>query len=106
MRYVLLLSFLAALALAAPAVGESAPGPKTKQICVGNGPQCFPTLAAALAAAHDGDTVQLGPGVYKGGVTIDASINLVGAGANRTIIKGGGPVVTIGENGAANNDQL
>ena len=105
MRYVLLLTLLAALALAAPGAGKSAPKSR-QQICVGNGPTCFPTLAAALAAAHDGDTVHLGSGVYAGGVTIDASINLVGAGAGRTIIEGGGPVLTIGVAGEPDNDRL
>src|SRR5262249_51861733 len=58
-------------------------------------------LAPALAAAHDGDTIRLGPGTYDGGVTIDVSVRLVGAGAGRTIISGGGPVLTIGEFGAS-----
>src|SRR5215475_13412784 len=96
MRYVLLLLLLAAVALAAPAAGESAPGPKPKQICVGNGPSCFPTLAAAIAAANDGDTLKLDPGTYAGGVSVDKSIHLVGAGAHQTILSGGGPVLTIG----------
>jgi hypothetical protein len=94
----------AALVLALAAAGSAAGSPKASSLCVGKGSTCFPTLAAALAAAHDGDTVQLGPGTYSGGVTIDASINLVGAG--RTIIKGGGPVLTIGVFGDPNNDQL
>jgi hypothetical protein len=91
----------------AAAGATSAPPPPPKSLCVGGGPKCLPTLqAAASAAAHDGDTVQLGPGTYAGGVTIDTSINLVGAGAGKTIIKGGGPVLSIGENGTPNNDQL
>jgi hypothetical protein len=101
MRYVLLLSFLAALALAAPAAGESAPGPKAQQICVGSGPKCIPNLATAIAAANDGDTIALATGTYAGGVTIDKSIRLVGAGAGQTIISGGGPVLTIGKEGAS-----
>ena len=85
----------AAAAIALIAAGSAVSARNARTLCVGKGPKCFPTLAAALAAAHDGDTVQLGPGIYAGGVTIDASINLVGAGAGRTIIKGGGPVLTI-----------
>jgi hypothetical protein len=64
-------------------------------LCVG-GPGCFPTLASALAAANDGDTVRLAPGIYAGGVTVTHSISLIGSGAARTVIRGGGPVLTIG----------
>lgn len=63
--------------------------------CVGTGAGCQPTLRRALAAAHDGDTVLLGAGRYRGGVTIDRSVHLVGAGEARTAIAGGGPVVTV-----------
>jgi hypothetical protein len=100
----LVLVAVAAAALLGAASAASAP--KAQPICVGKGPKCSPTLAAALAAAHDGDTIQLGPGNYAGGVTIDASISLVGAGAGRTTISGGGPVLTIGQVGGADNDQL
>jgi hypothetical protein len=58
-------------------------------------------IAPALVAAKNGDTVKIGPGTYDGGVTIDVSVKLVGAGAGRTIISGGGPVLTIGEFGAS-----
>jgi hypothetical protein len=91
----------AAAALAVLAAGSAAGAAKASTLCVANGPTCFPTLAAALAAAHDGDTVQLGPGTYAGGVTIDASIKLVGSGAAQTTIRGGGPVLTIGAFGAS-----
>ena len=36
-------------------------------VCVG-GPHCYPTLAAAVAAAHDGDTVRVNAGRYAGGI--------------------------------------
>jgi hypothetical protein len=61
----------------------------------------YAQLAPAVAAAQSGDKIKIGPGTYAGGVTIDVSVKLVGAGANRTIISGGGPVVTIGEFGAS-----
>ena len=64
-------------------------------------PQCYPTVQAALDAAHDGDTVKLGAAPSPGGVTITKSISLVGAGAATTIISGGGPVLTIGVADAA-----
>jgi hypothetical protein len=61
----------------------------------------FSQLAPAIAAAHDGDTITMAAGTYAGGVTIDKSIALTGAGPNATVIKGGGSVLTIGTFGAA-----
>jgi hypothetical protein len=78
----------------------AASAPKAKPLCVDQRPNCYPTIQAALAAAHDGDTIQIRPGTYQGGVTIDASVSLVGAGAGATVISGGGPVLTIGDFGA------
>jgi hypothetical protein len=66
-------------------------------LCVGDRPGCYATIQAALDAAHDGDTIRVGPGSFAGGITIDKSVDLVGAGAKATVINGGGPVVTIGE---------
>ncbi len=63
--------------------------------CVGHRSGCYATLAGALDAAHDGDTIRLLHGVFRGGVTIDKSVHLVGAGSGRTVIRGGGPVLTI-----------
>ena len=59
----------------------------------------FSQLAPAIAAAKSGDTVEVAAGTYKGGLAIDVSVKLVGAGAHTTIIRGGGPVVTIGASG-------
>ncbi len=75
--------------------------PNGASLCVGSGPGCFAGIQAALDAAHDGDTVRVGPGTYTGGITIAKSIVLVGAGARSTVIRGGGSVVTIGTFGAA-----
>jgi hypothetical protein len=85
---------MAALLLLASGQASAA----TLNVCPSGCP--YTQLAPALAAADDGDTIRIGPGTYDGGVTIDVSIKLVGAGASRTIISGGGPVVTIGEFGA------
>ena len=63
-------------------------------LCVGGG-GCYSTMQAALDASHDGDTVKLNPGTFAGGVTVAKSVNIVGAGASKSVIKGGGPVVTI-----------
>jgi hypothetical protein len=71
-----------------------------RTLCVG-GPGCYATLQAAVAAAQDGDTISIAPGTYAGGVTIDVSVKIAGAGAGKTIIRGGGSVLTIGDFGAS-----
>jgi hypothetical protein len=86
----------AGLALVGTASATSARAAAT--LCVG-GTGCFATIQAAVDAAHDGDTITIAPGTFAGGITIDVSVALVGAGANRTTIKGGGPVLTIGQQG-------
>jgi hypothetical protein len=69
-------------------------------MCVGAGAGCYPTIQGALDAAHDGDTIRVGPGTFAGGITIIKSVRLLGNGAASTIIKGGGSVITIGQYGA------
>ena len=56
----------------------------------------FTQIGSAIAAATSGDTIRIGPGTYEGGITIDISLQLVGAGPRATIISGGGSVLTIG----------
>jgi hypothetical protein len=68
-----------------------------RSICVGSRPGCFTTIQDAVNAASDGDTVMIAPGTYAGGVTIDVSVTIKGAGAKETVISGGGPVLTIGQ---------
>jgi hypothetical protein len=94
-RLVLLVPGMAALLVLAPGQASAA----TLNVCPSGCP--YTQLAPALAAAHDGDTIRIGAGTYDGGVTINVSVKVVGAGASRTIISGGGPVVTIGEFGAS-----
>jgi hypothetical protein len=72
-----------------------------RSICVGSMPGCFSTIQAAVNAAQDGDTIMIAPGTYAGGVTIDVSMTIKGAGAKETVISGGGPVLTIGQAFAA-----
>jgi len=80
-------------------VGAGPASAGTLRVCPSGCP--YTQLAPALAAAHDNDTIKIGAGTYDGGVTVDVSVKLVGAGANSTVISGGGPVVTIGEFGAS-----
>jgi hypothetical protein len=80
---------MAAMAASAARAGST--------LCVGVKPACYSTIQAAVDAAHDGDTITIASGTYAGGVTIDVSVAVVGAGAGKTVIKGGGPVLTIGQ---------
>ena len=43
-------------------------------LCVGSGPGCYPSIQAAVNAAHDGDTITIGPGTFAGGVTITGGV--------------------------------
>ena len=81
-------------------VAALAPAAHATQRCVGPAPGCARSLQAALDAAHDGDTIALGRGTFAGGVTIAHSVRVIGAGAGATVIRGGGPVVTIAASGA------
>jgi hypothetical protein len=87
-------------------LGVAASPLSAANICVGGKPKCLPTLQAAVDAAHDGDTITIGPGTFAGGVTIDGSVKFEGAGADSTIINGGGPVLTIGVAGAASEPKV
>jgi nitrous oxidase accessory protein len=50
--------------------------------------QAGESIAAALAAAHPGDTVRVGPGSYRENLVIDKPLTLEGAG--RPVLSGGG----------------
>lgn len=70
-------------------------------LCVGEPAGCYHTVQAAVVAAHDGDTIRIAPGTFAGPVTVAKSVKIEGAGAGRTTIRGGGPVLTIGDPQAA-----
>lgn len=89
------LTLTATLMLAFPGQAAAA----TLNVCPNGCP--YSQVAPALAAARNGDTIRIGPGTYAGGLKIELSVKLLGAGAGRTIIKGGGPVITIGVYGAS-----
>jgi hypothetical protein len=88
--------------LAVPAlllIGAGQASAATLNVCPNGCP--YTQLGPALAAAKDGDTIEIAPGTYAGGVTINVSVKLVGAGPSSTTISGGGPVLTIGTFGAS-----
>ena len=85
---------LVALVLAALLVAGAPPASAaTLQVCPSG---CsFTTIAGALAAAANGDTIGIAAGTYAGGFTVDKNVTLRGEGADQTTITGGGPVVTV-----------
>src|SRR5262245_9691130 len=92
MRRLVLISTLAASCIAAtPPLAEG------RTLCVGTRAACAATIQSALAAADDGDVINVAAGRYRGPLTITKSVTLAGAGAAATTIDGGGPVVTVGE---------
>jgi hypothetical protein len=93
-RVALLAGVLTAIVLAIAPVASGASAAKER--CVGK-PPCFATIQGAVNAAHAGDLIRIGPGTFAGGVTIDKSVQVIGSGASKTTIKGGGPVLTIGK---------
>jgi hypothetical protein len=64
-------------------------------LCLGPGHGCFKSLQSAVDAARDGTTIAIAPGTYRGGVVVARSVRLAGSGPGRTIIRGGGPVLTL-----------
>jgi hypothetical protein len=97
MRHIVLTALLAALGCAV--AGGLAKTTFAATLCVGAKPKCFSAIQLAVDAAQEGDTIELGPGTFEGGITIDKDVQLVGAGATATTIEGsgdGGPVLTIG----------
>jgi hypothetical protein len=92
-----LIALACAIALGETGIGLVAQPALAATMCVARAtPGCFSMVQPAVDAAHDGDIITIGPGTFAGGITIDKSVELVGAGSYATIIKGGGPVITIG----------
>jgi hypothetical protein len=92
------LAVLAAVLTATAWLGATPASAATLTVCRSG--CAYTQIGPAVAAASSGDTVSIGPGTYLGGFTIDKNLTLDGAGAQRTIISGGGSVITIGSYGA------
>lgn len=79
---------LAAALLAVPFAGSAA------TLCVNPGGTdgCFPTIAAALAAAApSGDAISVAAGTYsEGNLVVSKSVDIAGAGAGATVVDGAG----------------
>jgi hypothetical protein len=58
-------------------------------------PREYATLQAAVDAARSGDTVLVAPGTYRETVRLKSGIRLVGSGAWRTFLDGGGQPVKL-----------
>ena len=89
-----------AAAAAAAGLTLAAQPAQAASVCVAGG-DCYPTIQAAVNAAHAGDTITIGAGTFAGGITITKTMHLHGAGARSTTIRGGDHVLTIGTYDAA-----
>ena len=88
---------LASVLLALASVGAGRAAAATLTVCPRGCP--YTQIGPALAAASNGDTIEVAAGTYHGGLTVGLSVKLVGAGAGATIISGDGTVLTIGSFG-------
>lgn len=98
-RIGILLSTVAAVVAGTTTSAASA---SASAVCAGPQSGCYHSLQAAVDAAPAGSVVHIRAGTFRGGVTINKDLRLVGAGAKRTAIRGGpGSVLTIGAYGAS-----
>jgi nitrous oxidase accessory protein NosD len=58
-------------------------------------PGSYTTIQQAIDAATDGDTINVSPGTYNENVIVNKAVNLVGSGANTTIIDGQNIDITV-----------
>ena len=75
------------LAVAAATITAGQASAATLTVCPSG--CAFSQIAPALAAANNGDTISIAPGTYKGGVTIDVSVTIAGAGPGVIALGGG-----------------
>ena len=89
------LAVLLALALALGWIGSAAAAEQEPAVLVVSPQGPYTTIQAALAAARDGDTLDVRPGVYAGPLVVDKSVHL--SGVDWPVINGGweGTVVSL-----------
>jgi hypothetical protein len=85
---------IAVAALLLLGIGAASASAATLHVC----PRgcAYSQVADAVTAAHDGDVLSVAAGTYRGGFAITKSVVVDGTRAGRTVIKGGGPVITVG----------
>ena len=87
--------------MAERAGNEAKPGVARRQDDGGARSHGDRAVLGASRGSVGGDTIKVGRGTYQGGITIDVSVRLAGAGAGYTIIRGGDHVLTVGALGAS-----
>ncbi|MCW5849306.1 MAG: nitrous oxide reductase family maturation protein NosD [Anaerolineae bacterium] len=94
-RLVALLGLVLGLAAGLPTVVGAAPSAALTTVLVVSPQGPFTTLAAAVQAAREGDTVEVRGGVYRGSLTVAKTVRLEGVGW--PVLDGGGQgtVVTL-----------
>jgi nitrous oxidase accessory protein len=84
-----------AFALAAMLVLVAAPATAARTWTVGAAGADFPLISPALAAAADGDTIVVGPGVYRENLVLHRRVSIVGRGSPVLYGLGTGSVIRI-----------
>ena len=91
-----MLRLILVAAVAAALIGTAfAPSASAATLCVGPAPAASRRSSRQWPPHTTATRSRSRAGTFAGGITIDKSIRVQGAGADRTIIRGGGPVVTI-----------
>jgi nitrous oxidase accessory protein len=85
----------AELLLAAALVAVTAQGASARTWTVGAAGADFPLISPALAAAIDGDTIEVGPGVYRENLVLTRAVRIVGKGSPVLFGTGIGSVIRI-----------
>ncbi len=81
--------------LLASVTGVSAPAAASAPtVCATKCP--FSSIQEAVDSASPGSVIIVKAGTYHGGITIEKSLTLNGAGTGSTVIQGGNPVITVG----------